>query len=79
MYSAIFEAVDNVGNVAKARAFFLYDNNSDITIDSDYPVRIDGAQAVDLVYWITSLHQTVTVSWKNRFVFITHSIFILFQ
>ena len=66
MYSAIFEAVDNTGNVAKARALLLYDNSSRITVDEDYPVTISGSREIGGVHWITSTDASITVSWTNR-------------
>ncbi|XP_022107048.1 uncharacterized protein LOC110988105 [Acanthaster planci] len=77
VYSVILSVVDNAGNFRLSRRFVFYDNDqSDVTIQTDSPLRVTSASSNTDYLWLTSLNSgrptSVDLVWTNRFINVHH-------
>ncbi|XP_022103295.1 uncharacterized protein LOC110986023 [Acanthaster planci] len=77
VYSVILTVVDNAGNFRLCRRFIFFDNDpSDVTIQTDSPLRVTSASSKTDYLWLTSLNSggptSVDLVWTNRFINVHH-------
>lgn len=67
MYSILLEVGDKANNTKYSRRLLLFDNESNVTMTTTNPIKVEGAVGEVTNQWISSLYDPIVVNWQGHF------------